>query len=113
MSRLALWWIGLAALYLLLSWSLAPAELVVAAVAASVGTAGAAAVGARARLPVRGIWRPLLGLFTDVPKLARALPSRRGGKLERVPREDPALGSLAPASIVVRVEDDDMLVHRL
>jgi hypothetical protein len=107
------WWIGLAALYLLLAWSLAPAELVVAAVAASVGTAGATLVGAQARVSLRGVWRPLLGLFTDLVPLARALAARRGGRLERVPPEDPALGSLAPASIVVRVEDDEMMVHRL
>jgi hypothetical protein len=109
----ARWWIALAALYLLLAWSLAPAELAVAAVAATVGTAGAALVGARLRVPVRGAWRPLLGLFTDLVPLARALPARRGGRLERAPLEDPALGSLAPATIVVRVEDDDVVVHRL
>jgi len=107
------WWIGLAALYLLLAWSLAPAELVVAAVAATVGTAGAALVGARARVPVRDAWRPLVRLFTDLVPLARALAARRGGRLERVPPQDPALASLAPASIVVRVEDDEMVVHRL
>jgi hypothetical protein len=112
-SVLARWWIGLAALYLLLAWSLAPAELVVAAVAATVGTTGAALVGARLRVPLRSAWRQLLGLFTDLVPLARALPARRGGRLERVPPDDPALSSLAPASIVVRVEDDEMVVHRL
>ncbi len=34
-SVLVRWWIGLAALYLLLAWSVAPAELVVAVMAAS------------------------------------------------------------------------------
>lgn len=113
MTRSVRWWIGLAALYLVLAWSLAPAELVVAAIAATVGTAGAALVGARARLPLRRAWRPLVRLFTDLVPLARALVARRGGRLERVPPEDPALASLAPASIVVRVEDDAMVVHRL
>jgi hypothetical protein len=113
MSRLMRWWIGLAALYLLLAWSLAMAEVVLAAVAATVGTAGAALVGARARLPLRGVGRPLLGLFTDLVPLARALPARRGGRLERAPAVDPAVGSLAPGSIVVRVEDDGVVVHRL
>ena len=113
MSPLLRWWIGLAVLYLLLAWSLAPAELVVAAIAATIGTAGAALVGARARVPLRGVWRPLLGLFTDLVPLARALPARRGGRLERAPAVDPALGSLAPNSIVVRVEDDGVVVHRL
>ena len=112
-SVVARWWIGLAALYLLLAWSLAPAELVVAAVAATVGTAGAALVGARVRPPLHGAWRRLLGLFTDLVPLARALPRRRGGRLERAPLEDPALGSLAPATIVLRVEDDELVVHRL
>jgi hypothetical protein len=106
-------WLGLAALYLLLAWSLAPAELVVAAVAATLGTVGAALVGARARVPLRGIWPQLLGLFTDLVLLARALPARRGGRLERAEPVDPAVGSLAPGSIVVRVENDGVVVHRL
>jgi hypothetical protein len=106
-------WIGLAALYLLLAWSLAPAELVVAALAATIGTIGAALVGARVRVPLRGAGRQLLGLFTDLVPLVRALPARRGGRLERAPAVDPAVGSLAPASIVVRVEDDGVVVHRL
>ena len=101
------------ALYLLLAWSVAPAELVVAAIAASAGTAGAALVGARVRVPSRGAGRRLLGLFTDLVPLARALAARRGGRLERAPAADPALGSLAPASIVVRVDDDGVVVHRL
>jgi hypothetical protein len=50
--------------------------------------------------------------------LVRALAARRGGRLERVPLERPpaeaeALGSLAPASIVVRIEDEEVVVHRL
>src|SRR5262245_8154577 len=106
-------WIGLAALYVLLAWSVAPAELVVAALAATIGTTGAAAVGARLRIPLRGAGRQLLGLFTDLVPLARALPARRGGHMEQAPAVDPAIGSLAPASIVVRVEDDHAVVHRL
>jgi hypothetical protein len=113
--RLAGWWAGLAALYLVLAWSLAPAELVVAAFAASVGTVGAALVGARVTLPPRAAWRPLLGLFTDLPRLVRALARRRGGRFETAPADDvsPALGSLAPASIVVRIDDGEVVRHRL
>jgi hypothetical protein len=107
------WWIALAALYLLLAWSLAPAELVVAAIAATAGTTGAALVGARVRVPVRGAGGQLLRLFTDLVPLVRALPARRGGRLEQAPPVDPAVGSLAPCSIVVRVEDDHAVVHRL
>ena len=107
------WWVALAALYLLLAWSLAPAELVVAALAATVGTTGAALVGARVHVPLRGAGGQLLRLFTDLVPLVRALPGRRRGRLERAPSVDPALGSLAPASIVVRVEDDHAVVHRL
>jgi hypothetical protein len=113
------WWIGFAALYLVLAWSLAPAELVLAAVAATVGTVGAALVDARARLPLRRAWRPLLGLFTDLVPLARALASRRGGRFEHAPLGDAseaeaeALGSLSPASFVVRIDDGDVVVHRL
>jgi hypothetical protein len=113
------WWIGLAALYLVLAWSLAPAELVLAGVAATVGTVGAALVNARAHLPLRRVARPLLGLFTDLVALVRALATRRGGRLERVALGDAseaeaeALGSLSPASFVVRIDDGEMLVHRL
>jgi hypothetical protein len=116
--RLA-WWICLAALYLLLAWSLAPAELFVAAVAATVGTVGARLGDARLRSPMHGVWRPLLGLFSDLIPLARALVLRREGRFERVPLDGPseawaeALGSLSPASIVVRVDDREALVHRL
>jgi hypothetical protein len=90
----------------------------VAAVAATIGTIGAALVRAPLRLPLRGAARPLLGLFGDLVPLARALVARRGGRLERVPAEGPqarveALGSLAPASIVVRIDGDEALVHRL
>ena len=105
------WWIALAALYLLLAWSLAPAELVVTALAATVGTIGAALAGARLRLPLRCLGRQLLGLFADLVPLARALPARRGGRLEQTLPVDPAIGSLAPASIVVRVEDEHAVVH--
>jgi hypothetical protein len=113
--RLVGWWIALAALYLVLAWSLAPAELVVAALAAAVGTAGAALAGARVALPRSAAARPLLGLFTDLPRLAGALARRRGGHFETAPDDgaSPALGSLAPASIVVRSEDGEVLRHRL
>ena len=113
------WWICLAGLYLLLAWSLAPAELVVAAVAATIGTAGGALVDAHARLPLRRAWRPLLGLFTDLVPLAQALASRRGGSFERVKLTDSseaeaeALGSLSPASFVVRIDSGEVVVHRL
>jgi len=108
------WWIGLAAFYLVLAWSLAPAELAVAAIAASVGTIGAALVDARVhRPPARAAGRALRGLFTDLLPLLRALAQRCTGRLERVPAQDPALGSLAPATIVVRVEGEHAVVHRL
>jgi hypothetical protein len=113
------WWIALAALYVLLAWSLSPPELAVAAIAATVGTIAAALTGARVALPVRRVARQLPGLFTDLVPLARALAARRGGRFERVPLEDAseavaeAVGSLAPASIVVRIDQDSVLVHRL
>jgi hypothetical protein len=112
------WWIALAGLYLVLAWSVQAAELVLAALAATIGTAGAALVRAPLRLPARGIARPLLGLFGDLVPLVRALAARRGGRIERVPvqgsrAQTEALGSLAPASIVVRIEGDEALVHRL
>jgi hypothetical protein len=83
----------------------------VAAIAATVGTTAAAPLA----VPLRGLGRPLLGLFTDLGRLARALATRRGGRFERVPaaRTSEAVGSLAPGTIVVRIEDDEALVHRL
>jgi len=112
------WWIALAGLYLVLAWSLQAAELVVAAIAATIGTLGAALVRAPLRLPLRGVPRALLGLFGDLLTLIRALAARRGGRIERVRVEGSdakaeAVGSLAPASIVVRIEGDEALVHRL
>src|SRR4051812_9223225 len=105
------WWLALAGLYLLLAWSLAAAELVIAALAATIGTTGAALVDARVRVPLGDVARRLPGLFADLVPLARALSTRRGGRLERAPAVDPAVGSLAPGSIVVRLDDDHAVVH--
>jgi multisubunit Na+/H+ antiporter MnhE subunit len=131
------WWVVLAALWLALVDRIELAELVVGAVVALLGAAGALLVRRErvviARLRPRWLargWRPLLGLVTDLPALVRALPRRGGGTFVSVPfragrREDPedagrraltiAFGSLAPATYVVdvRVDDDELLVHRL
>jgi multisubunit Na+/H+ antiporter MnhE subunit len=133
----AAWWILLAALWLALVDRIELAELLVGAVVALLGAAGALLVRReRTVIPRLGLrrmargWRPLLGLVTDLPVLVRALPRRGGGSFVRVPfragrREDPddagrrvltmAFGSLAPATYVVDVslDDDELLVHRL
>jgi multisubunit Na+/H+ antiporter MnhE subunit len=133
----AAWWIVLAALWLALVDRIELAELVVGAAVALLGAAGALLVRRERavipRLRPRWLalgWRPLLGLVTDLPALVRALAHRGGGTFVRVPfragrREDPAdagrrvltivFGSLAPATYVVdvRIDDDELLVHRL
>jgi hypothetical protein len=112
------WWPPLAALYVLLVGTLSPPELVVAAVAASVGATGAVLV--RRALPrPRLAWRPLLEMFPDALRLARVLVTGARGRYEEVPldggAEAEALGSLAPCSIVVEVDRERgvLLTHRL
>jgi hypothetical protein len=120
------WWLLLAVLYLALADSVVVGELVTAALAASVGATGATLVR-RSRLYrgplsvrwLRGAWRPLAGLVTDLAPLLRALPARgrRAALIELPPAESPAaaqaLGSLAPNSIVVHTDAERVLVHRL
>jgi hypothetical protein len=112
------WWPALFALYLLLVGTLTPPELVVGAVAASVGATGAVLV--RPRLPrPRLALRPLLALFPDALRLAWVLLARRPGRFEEAPLEGgaeaEALGSLAPCTIVVAVDRERgvALTHRL
>ena len=112
------WWPPLFGLYVLLVGTLAAPELVVGAIAASIGATGAAHV--RRRLPrLRLTWRPFAALFGDVLGLAWALVARREGRFEERPLEGgaeaEALGSLAPRTIVVEVDRERrvLLTHRL
>lgn len=132
----AAWWVLLAALYLLLADAVVLPELVVGAVAASVGATGAVLVRSqrhellRPRLRwLRAAGRPALGVFTDLVPLTRTLVTRRSGELHRVPVTIPGdggeaaafvaftevLGTLAPNTVVVDVDRDQgvLLVHRL
>jgi hypothetical protein len=112
------WWLPLAALYVLLVGTLAPPELVIAAIAASVGATGAVLVRRRIPRP-RLAWRPFLALFPDALRLAAALFTGARGRYEEVPfaggAEAEALGSLAPCTIVVAVDRERgvLLTHRL
>jgi hypothetical protein len=142
-ARAWLIWFGLlAALYLLLVDALLLPELAVGAVAAAVGATGAVLVRSQRRVilrprlrHLRAAGRPLLGLFGDLPRLARVLVTR--GILRRPERgrlvetrfsalgdtpEDAterafaeALGSLAPGAIVVAVDRERglLVTHRL
>ena len=112
------WWPALFALYVLLVGTLKPPELVLAAVAATVGATGAVLV--RRTLPrPRLAWRPLLAMFPDAARLGWVLVTGARGRYEEVPlhggAEAEALGSLAPCSIVVDVDRERgvMLTHRL
>jgi multisubunit Na+/H+ antiporter MnhE subunit len=136
------WWLVLAALYALLADDPTPPELVTGALAATIGATGAVLVRAqrqtllrpRARW-LRGAWRPVTGLVTDLVPLVRALAGtgiarRRGtsGFVE-VPfdaaGDDPedtayrafteAFGSLAPNTVVVEVDAGRgvLLAHQL
>ena len=136
------WWALLAALWLALVDTVAPPELVTGAVAAAVAATGAVLVRGQQILLlrpraawVRGVWRPAVGVVTDLRPLLRTL-WRRGirrrderGVLVEVPyaavAEEPraaahrvfteALGSMAPNTFVVAVDRErrTMLVHEL
>ena len=112
------WWPPLAALYVLLVGTLAPPELIIAAIAASVGATGAVLVRQRISRP-RLPWRPFRDLFPDALRLAAVLVTGARGRYEEVPfeggAEAEALGSLAPCTIVVAVDRERgvLLTHRL
>jgi multisubunit Na+/H+ antiporter MnhE subunit len=130
------WWAVLAALYVLIDDSVLVPELAVGALAAAIGATGATLVHRERRVLLRGdarwlrvLWRPLLGLLTDLWPLVRALPRRGGGQLVEIPfdatTDSPrdtarralteALGTLAPNTIVVRIDTERGVVvaHQL
>jgi multisubunit Na+/H+ antiporter MnhE subunit len=138
----AVWWVLLAALYLLLADNTVLPELATGAVAAAVGATGAVLCRSqrrellRPRLRwLRTAWRPVIGVFADLVPLARAFITR--GLLRRpttgtlievaVPTagDEPeraafaalsqALGSLAPNRVVVAFDRERgvLLVHQL
>jgi multisubunit Na+/H+ antiporter MnhE subunit len=127
------WWVVLAALYLWLADNAVLPELVVGAVVAAIGASGAVLVRGQRRTRLRprlrwlrGVWRPLFGVFGDLVPLARALARRRPGALVESPlggpADDPAyvalteaLGSLAPNTLVVDVDRERgvVLAHQL
>jgi multisubunit Na+/H+ antiporter MnhE subunit len=137
-----IWFVLLAALYLLLVDTVVAPELVVGALAAATGATGAVLVRAQRRVllrprpgALRGAWRPVLGLFGDLGPLARVLVTRGilrrpgRGELRETPfgavRDTPedaaeralaeTLGSLAPNTIVVDVDRERrvLVTHRL
>jgi multisubunit Na+/H+ antiporter MnhE subunit len=131
------WWVLLAALYVLIDDSVLAPELAVGAVAAAVGATGAALVHRERRVLLEGdvrwlraLWRPLAGLVGDLWPLVRALPRRGGtGALVEIPFDSTsdgprdtarralteALGTLAPNTIVVRIDTERGVVvaHQL
>ena len=118
-----MWWVVLAALWLLLVDNTKLRELVAGAVAAALAASAATAVEERhpLRLAPRPSW--LLGALRVLPRLPLgcvaltvALVRRRGGSFpESVARRAfaEALDSLGPNSYVVGIDDDVMLVHQL
>jgi len=136
------WWLILAALYLLIDDSALVPELVAGAVAAAIGATGATLVHRERQVLLRGelrwlraIPRVLVDLVGDLWPLARALVQRgllrRGGAGVIVevpfgatsdgPRDTArraateALGTLAPNTIVVRIDTDRgvLVAHQL
>jgi hypothetical protein len=128
------WWVVLAALWLLLVDNTKLPELVAGAVAAALAATAATAVEERhpLRLAPRPSW--LLGALRVLPRLpidcvalTVALVRRRGGSFRAIRFRsgggDPesvarrafaeALDSLGPNSYVVGIDDDVMLVHQL
>jgi multisubunit Na+/H+ antiporter MnhE subunit len=136
MRRWTVWWAILAGLYLLLADTVTWPEPVLGAVAAAIGATAATLVARGvpdtrppARVAVAAI-RPLAGVITDLVPLARVLLTR--GVLRRndegvlvevaFPAGDmakrgwaEALGSLAPNSVVVDVDEERgvLTVHQL
>jgi multisubunit Na+/H+ antiporter MnhE subunit len=137
-----IWWVLLAALYALLADNPAEPELYTGAGAAAIGATGAVLVRfqrptlLRPRLRwLRGAWRPVAGLVTDLGPLVLALVETgllrrpgRSGFVEipfAVVGDDPeetayralteAFGSLAPNTVVVHVDTDRgvLLAHQL
>ena len=136
------WWVVLAALYLLLADNTVLPELITGAVVTTVGATGAVLVRSQRRMLLRPrarwlieAWRPLLGLFTDLVPLLQVLVTH--GILRRpAPSgvvefpyahtgDDPtaaahraftqALGSLAPNTVVVDIDQERglLLAHQL
>jgi multisubunit Na+/H+ antiporter MnhE subunit len=131
------WWVLLAALYVLIDDSVLLPELVVGALAAAIGATGATLVHRERQVLLKGdvrwlrsLWRPLAGLVGDLWPLVRALPRRGGtGGMVEIPFDattdgprdtarralTEALGTLAPNTIVVRIDTDRgvVIAHQL
>jgi multisubunit Na+/H+ antiporter MnhE subunit len=131
------WWVLLAALYVLIDDSVLLPELVAGALAAAIGATGATLVHRERQVLLKGdvrwlsaLWRPLAGLVGDLWPLLRALPRRGGtGGLVEIPFDattdgprdtarralTEALGTLAPNTIVVRIDTDRgvVIAHQL
>ena len=131
------WWVLLAALYVLIDDSVLLPELVVGALAAAIGATGATLVHRERQVLLKGdvrwlrsLWRPLAGLVGDLWPLLRALPRRGGtGGMVEIPFDattdgprdtarralTEALGTLAPNTIVVRIDTDRgvVIAHQL
>jgi multisubunit Na+/H+ antiporter MnhE subunit len=131
------WWVLLAALYVLIDDSVLLPELVVGALAAAIGATGATLVHRERQVLLKGdvrwlraLWRPLAGLVADLWPLLRALPRRGGtGGMVEIPFDattdgprdtarralTEALGTLAPNTIVVRIDTDRgvVIAHQL
>ncbi|HEY6692148.1 MAG TPA: hypothetical protein VI006_04810 [Solirubrobacteraceae bacterium] len=131
------WWVLLAALYVLIDDSVLLPELVAGALAAAIGATGATLVHRERQVLLKGdvrwlrsLWRPLAGLVGDLWPLVRALPRRGGtGGMVEIPFDattdgprdtarralTEALGTLAPNTIVVRIDTDRgvVIAHQL
>jgi multisubunit Na+/H+ antiporter MnhE subunit len=135
------WWLALAGLYLLLADTVDLAELAAGAVAAALGATAATLVRrGRPTARPRARWlaaavRPLIGVVTDLAPLARVLLVRgilrrpgEGTLVEvafRATSDEPddvahraltqALGSLAPNTVVVDVDETRgvLVAHQL
>lgn len=131
------WWVLLAALYVLIDDSVLLPELAVGALAAAIGATGATLVHRERQALLKGdvrwlraLWRPLAGLVGDLWPLVRALPRRGGtGGMVEIPFDattdgprdtarralTEALGTLAPNTIVVRIDTDRgvVIAHQL
>lgn len=132
------WWLGSAALYLVLVDTVVEPELVTGAVIATIASSAAVLVRAQRRVVMRpravwlrGLWRPVASYPRDLWTVTRALLARKpvSGALYALPFEPggddaraaarrvlgPTAGSLAPNTFVVGLDPETglLLVHQL
>lgn len=131
------WWVLCAALWMVLDDTTAVPELLDGAAAATIGACASTLVRARSHVGLqpsarwaRRWWRPVIGLISDLPQLVSTLvravvngerdPGRVRAVSFAVSRDEnmraaqvalaSVVGSVAPATVILAVDEDDQLL---